>query len=118
MTLIGFATNGSIVAQIWSGAVRSVFGPALSTSAVWYHIVETWSSTNGLRFYINNVLVAFDALATTYIASSVSNYVKLANRPLNMCTFGATSVQTAFYGDIDDFKIYSRELTVDDVCAL
>ncbi|CAF3498679.1 unnamed protein product [Rotaria sp. Silwood1] len=116
-SFIGFATNGSIVAQSWDGTARAIFGPAISTSSVWYHIVETWSSTNGLRLYIDYALVASAASIVTYSASSVSNYVKLANRPGNGCAFGAVGTQTAFYGDIDDFRIYSRELTADDICA-
>ncbi len=54
----------------------------------------------------------------SYIASSGSNYVKLANRPTNTCAYGAIGAPASFYGDMDDFRIYSRELTADDVCAL
>jgi hypothetical protein len=115
---IGFANNGSIVAQIWTGSYPYVLGPTLSTCSVWYQIVETWSSTNGLRLYIDNVLVASNPSVTTYAASGVSDYVTVANRPSSGCTIGVIGSQTAFYGDIDDFRIYSRELTADDVCAL
>ncbi|CAF1051646.1 unnamed protein product [Rotaria sordida] len=117
LSFIGFATNGSIVAQIWNGPARTVFGPALSISSVWYHIVETWSSINGLRLYIDRVLIASDPSLVTYTASSASNYVRLANRPNNSCAFGEVGLTTAFYGDIDDFRIYSRELAIDDICA-
>ncbi|CAF0973494.1 unnamed protein product [Rotaria sordida] len=117
LTGLGFATNGSIVAQIWNGAARTVFGPALSISSVWYHIVETWSSINGLRLYIDSVLIASNPSLVTYTASSASNYVRLANRPNSSCAFGEIGSTTAFYGDIDDFRIYSRELAIDDICA-
>ncbi|CAF0927986.1 unnamed protein product [Rotaria sordida] len=117
LSFIGFATNGSIVAQIWNGPARTVFGPALSISSVWYHIVETWSSINGLRLYIDSVLIASNPSLVTYTASSASNYVRLANRPNNSCAFGEVGLTTAFYGDIDDFRIYSRELAIDDICA-
>jgi hypothetical protein len=93
-------------------------GPTLSTCSVWYQIVQTWSSTNGLRLYIDNVLVASNPSVTTYAASGVSDYVTVGNRPSSGCTTGVIGSQTAFYGDIDDFRIYSRELTADDVCAL
>ncbi|CAF0861793.1 unnamed protein product [Adineta steineri] len=118
MSFIGFASNGSIVAQMIASIVQSVYGPAVSTSSIWHHIVETWSSTNGLRLYVDNVLVASSVSATTYLASSMSNYVMLANRPNNTCDYGVIGLQGAFIGDIDDFKIYSRELTIDDICAL
>lgn len=118
MSMMGFASNGSIVVQIWTGTIQALFGLRLSTASVWYHIVQTWSSTNGLRIYINNILVVFEASATAYAASSASNFVTLANRPNNSCAWGAIGQPSAFYGDIDDFRIYSRELTADDICAL
>lgn len=118
MSMLGFAANGSIVAQILSSSVESVFGPAVRVSSAWHHIVETWSATNGLRLYVNNVLVASQPAATTYSASSASNYARLANRPNNACHYGGIGLQNAYSGEIDDFKIYSRELSKDDVCAL
>jgi hypothetical protein len=115
---IGFASNCSVVAQMCTGTARSIFGPTLSTLSIWYHVVQTWSSTNGLRLYVDYVLVAADTTVVSYSASSMSDNVKLANRPNNGCTGGAIGPQLAFYGDIDDFRIYSRELTPNDVCAL
>ncbi len=114
---IGFASSGSLVAQIWTGSVRPTSGPVLSTS-VWHHVVQTWSSTNGLRLYVDNVLVATNTTVVTYSASATSDTIKLANRPNNACQEGPIGPQLAFYGDIDEFRIYSRELAADDVCAL
>ena len=118
LPFIGFASNGSIVAQLWTGTIRSIVGVSVSMYPVWSHIVETWSSTNGLRLYINNVLTASDASVTSYSASSASNYVRLANRPNNSCYYGQIGLTMPFNGCIDDFRIYSRELTATDVCAL
>lgn len=115
---LGFAANGSLVAQIWIGPIRPIFGPVLSTLSVWHHIVQTWSSTNGLRLYVNNTLAATDTLATTYAASSVPNYVKLANRLNDSCVAGAVAPPFPFHGDIDEFRVYSRELNLGDVNAL
>ena len=115
---LGFASNGSLVAQMWNGGVRSVFGPVLSTSSVWHHIVQTWSVTNGLRLYVNNTLVKSDPLAINYAASSVQNNVRLANRPNKVCASGGITSPYPYRGDMDDFRIYSRELTIGDVNAL
>ncbi|CAF1091798.1 unnamed protein product [Adineta ricciae] len=118
ISMLGFAVNGSIVAQILSSSAESVFGPAVPVSSTWHHIVQIWSSTNGLQLYIDNVLVASRPSVITYSASSASNYVRLANRPNNACLYGGIGLQNAYSGEIDDFKIYSRELSKDDVCAL
>lgn len=117
-SFIGFAANGSIVGQMWTSVARAVYGPALNTSSTWHHIVQTWSSINGLRLYVNNALVASDSVAISYQASSAPNYVTVANRPNNACAFGAVALPTYYTGSIDDFRIYSRELTAHDVCAL
>ncbi len=106
LPFIGFATNGSIVAQILNNnGIISVLGSFASIpTSTWSHLVQTWSSTNGLRLYINNILVASSvSLATTYTTSAVSNYLTLGNT-LN--------------GGMDDVRVYSRELSADDVCTL
>ena len=115
---LGFAANGSLVAQIWVGGIRVVFGPLLSTSSVWHHIVQTWSSTNRLRLFVNNTLVAVNTLATPYTASGQPNNIRIGNRPINSCAQGSVPYPSSYHGDIDDFRIYSRELTVNDVSAL
>ena len=118
ISFVGFSNNGSLVAQMWNGTVRSIFGPVLSTSSVWYHIVQTWSPTNRFRLYVDDVLVGSDTLATVYLANSTPMKVKLGNRPNNSCIAGKIGPQLAFHGDIDDFRIYSRELTTDDIYVL
>jgi len=122
LPFIGFATNGSLVAQIKNNFnTISVFGPILSIStSTWFHVVQTWSSTNGLRLYLDNILVASNTnQATAYSASELSNYVTLGN-VLNgtSCSQGVISTLTPYNGDIDDFRIYNRELTSDDICTL
>jgi len=122
LPFIGFATNGSIVAQILnSNGVISVLGSFTPVStSTWSHIVQTWSSTNGLRLYIDNILVASSfSLATTYTASALSNYLTLGNS-LNggTCDQGQIGSFTPYQGDMDDFRVYSRELNAADVCTL
>ncbi|CAF0965701.1 unnamed protein product [Rotaria sp. Silwood1] len=118
---LGFTANGSIVAQMYSSIVKSVIGPSVPVASDWTHIVETWSPTNGLRLYVNNILVASTtAMATSYVASSVQNYVTLANSlsGVGICDAGLLGSMSPYNGDIDEFRIYSRELTADDICTL
>ena len=103
---------------MWSGGVRTVFGPDLSTSSGWHRVVQTWSSTNRLRLFVNNTLVAVNTVPGSYSASSLPNNVKLGNRPINGCSQGSITPPYPYRGDMDDFRIYSRELTPDDICAL
>jgi hypothetical protein len=78
---IGFAINGSIVAQMYNNIILSVIGPSIPLAPVWTDIVETWSPVNGLRLYINNVLIAsITSTANSYTASTMPDYVILGNR--------------------------------------
>lgn len=115
---IGFASNGSIAAQVFDGSVETVYGPRIPTSSVWTHVVETWSSTTGLRLYVNNVLVGSRPTVIRYRASSDSNFVTLGNDMGSNCYSATAVLTTPFAGVIDDFRIYSQLLTADDVCAL
>lgn len=117
---IGFATNGSLVGQILDMQIISILDLPTLTTSTWSHIVLTWSSTNGLRLYVNNNLEASLASATSYTASSAQNYITLGNSPQasGTCTPGIVPLMTSFNGDLDEFRVYSRELTQDDVCAL
>ena len=90
MPFLGFALNGSFVAQMYSSSgMISVANPTLSVATlVWSHVLQTWSSTNGLRLYVNNVLVASrTSSATTYSASSAPDFLTLGS------VLNATSVQ-------------------------
>jgi hypothetical protein len=67
--------------------------------------VQTWSSTNGIQLYVNNQLVAGTPAATFTGSGTLNNSLTLSG--------GGT-----FVGAIDDWRVYSRELTAQDVCAL
>ncbi|CAF4024492.1 unnamed protein product [Rotaria sordida] len=120
--LLGFTSNELLVAQIYIGSssISVASGPILSVSPSWTLIVQTWSTTNGLRLYVNNVLVSSVPTATTYVASdSASNYLLLGNCGKNCgCLNGAVSAPGPFSGAIDDWRIYSRELAAVGVCYL
>jgi hypothetical protein len=119
---IGFASNGSLIAQVKTNTnFVTVSYPSLSLSG-FTHIVQTWSTTNGLRLYVDTILVG-SAVASTYLASSAwINYVTVGGC-LSGCAscFAVTGNQISagpFRGVIDDFRVFSRELTTSDVCTL
>ena len=121
LPFLGFASNGSVVAQILNGAaVRWAVGPSIPVNSSWTHIVQTWGPVNGVRLYVNNVLVgSIWAMAGSYTASSLSNFVLLGDvRSGTTCAPGFIGSLTGFDGDMDEFRIYSRELTADDICTL
>jgi hypothetical protein len=87
----------------------------------WSYLVQTFSTTNGLRLYINdNLIQSENDLTNTYIASGMSNFITLANRLNSQRTSDQNQIDMSkFYsGDIDDFRVYSRELSSDDIHTL
>ena len=122
--LLGFESNGSLVAQINMGGTTfaTAIGPILSTSSPsWSLVVQTWSSTNGLRLYINDTLFSSVSTGSTFGASGKTpNYLTLANcrSGCDICSSGSVGAPGPFSGSIDDWRMYSRELTAGDVCTL
>ena len=115
--MLGFSSNGSVVAQSYSGVVATVLGPQIPTND-WTHVAQTWSSTNGLQLYINGGLYGWSPMGT--FAASGNN---------NMCIFLGTSgfgsncvtssiVTGSYVGAVDEFYVYNRELTPDEICPL
>ena len=119
MPFMGLTTNASVVAQIYNGTVSSLLGRSLSLNQ-WSHVVQTWSTNNGLRLYVNKKKSSLSS-ATSFTASNASStYIMLAGTPSNfgLCPQGLLNLSIPFRGDIDDFRVYNRELSSDDVCTI
>jgi hypothetical protein len=114
-----------VAIQVWGGSTaRYVLGPILPLNA-WTHVVQTWSSSNGLSLYINGALYAQDSTVTAYAASGVADYLTLASTlqaipyPVNGCsTTGVLGGLGYYNGLLDELRVYSRELSALEVCAL
>lgn len=119
---IGIASNGSVVVSLYSGAAITLMGPSIPMSPTWSHLTQTWSVTNGLRLFINGVLVASLSSSRSYLASAVSNSVTLANSlaGYNYCLGGALSLRAPgpLNCDVDMFRVYSRELLITEVTTV
>jgi len=120
--LLGFTSNGSIVAQVLTNnaTVVSAIGSELPVSLSWIPVVQTWSSSNGLKLYVKNTLVSSVAASTFLASGTTPNYLTLGNclSGCSACLSGSIGKPGPFQGAIDDWRIYNRELTADDVCAL
>ena len=119
---LGITSNGSLVAQIFSAGPVTIWGPPLAMSPVWSHITQTWSLANGLRLYVNGVLVVSLTSTGSYTASSLSNFVTLASSRSGslVCAGGALGVTPAgpLDCDIDDFRVYGRELLASEISTI
>ncbi|CAF4318653.1 unnamed protein product, partial [Didymodactylos carnosus] len=116
LPMIGLSSLGEIITQNWNKSLVSITGPVLPVN-VWTHIVETYSFTNGVRMYINGTLYGVTS-SFSYLASGVPNTITLGN-PLNgtNCT-SSPVIPGQFYGAMDEFRLYSRELNSTDAYSL
>lgn len=117
---LGFSNLGVLHAQIYDGDFRISIadGNSSVSTSVWSHIVQTWSPINGLRLYVNNALVG-SIPALIYDMQTTSLYLTLGNglAGLESCPFGSIT-RFPYNGDMDDFRVYSRELSANDVFIL
>jgi hypothetical protein len=93
---------------------------------IWTHIVITYSSANGLALYTNGTLRSLTDPFTSFSSSvtdySTQPYMMVGNRKIDSttasCTTGTTVSAAAYRGLIDELRVYSRELTSNEICSL
>jgi hypothetical protein len=107
---------------MWDGsdsyAVKSS-SPILSLFT-WIHVGITYSFTNGLRLFVNGIMVNVTSPGYAYSASGDRNRITIGTcvYPAN-CRVGFTKiVPSQFLGKIDEMRVYSRELSIGEMNAL
>ena len=121
--LLGFSSTGAIIAQVLTGPTTLIEapGPILPVgSSAWIPVVQTWSATNGLRFYVNDTLVSSISASAFLASETTPNYLTLGGclNGCGVCPNGQVAAPGPFAGGLDDFRVYLRELTAVDVCTL
>ncbi|CAF3958888.1 unnamed protein product [Adineta steineri] len=117
IAFIGLSSQGEILALGYNGnSTVQVTGPVLVVGQ-WVHIVETYSQLNGIRLYINGILYG-QSDAFVYAAFGAPMVVTLG-QPLKGAGCYHGGIQSGNYrGEIDEFYIYSRELSQMDITTL
>ena len=126
--LLVFTITGNLVMQ-WmssSSTVNSTQGPVISASA-WTHVAVVYGVSNGVRLFINGQfstsslntasLILLDTLAPLYV--TLGNVGALGPSSTIICQSGSIPVSSGpFSGAIDDFRLYNRELTSQEIYEL
>ncbi|CAF5044670.1 unnamed protein product [Rotaria sp. Silwood1] len=114
--MIGLSSMGQVIAASWNGTVQEVVGPVLPAN-VWTHVTSTYSRSHGIRLYVNGTLVGSTG-SIVYIAPDKYNFLTLGY-PFARSPCGAVSISSgSYFGDLDEFRVYSRELTAADISVL
>lgn len=126
--LLVFTAGGTLVVQhmtAW-GNMMAIQGPLISIN-VWTHIAVVYGTAYGIRLYINGQLAVTTLnINTVSVANPMSPmFITLGNigpmGPLASitCSNGTIPIASGSYnGLIDDFRLYNRELSVQDLCVL
>ena len=118
LPIVGLSSSNQIIGQNWNSTNPVlVTGPVLPIG-VWTHVVTSYSATNGIRLWINGTLIGTTG-AFTYSPSTVPNTITLGSSlgGQSYCAYG-TIVKGQFYGMMDEFRVYARELNSTDVYTL
>ena len=118
LPFLGFTSSDRVAAQTRSASgTVSVTGPVISTHQ-WVHLAQTYSSVNGLRLYVNGS-VHNHSIPFNFTSSDTPLILTVGNSLLDGNTTACSNRQHPgtgqFYGSIDDLRVFSRELTQNDV---
>lgn len=119
LPMLGFTATGTIGVQSWSSTLVSYIGPAVIAN-VWTHIAITYSLLNGLNLWINGIQYGSGVTAYNYTAASIPVTVTLGSslNGTGVCAPTGIINMGQYYGYIDEFELYSRELSSTDISNL
>ncbi len=107
-----YMTNaGTIVFGVYSGSVQTIASTTSYNDGVWHLATASLSSTNGMKLYIDGILVQSNAAITT--PQNFTGYWRIGYDNLDGWTSQPTS--RYFQGKLDDILIYNRELSAAEV---
>jgi len=120
--MIGFSNTGYLTIQTLGS--NSIYATSLVNDTVqlntWTHISMTYSTTNGIQLYVNGSFANINNASTGYLASGefCTIIVGTCLQPTT-CAVNQTKVVPAqFLGKIDELKVFSRELSENEIFNL
>ena len=118
VSMLAIDTGGRLVTTSYNGShCVATSGPIILPQR-WTHVAFTYSLANGLRLYVNGTL--FNSTSPfSYGSSNVKMYLTVGATGFNVSICcGNPSANNQYYGSLDEFRLYSRELTSDEVLCL
>lgn len=119
--MIGFNQSGFLTAQTWGEAgFYAVSAETTTPSSLWTHVSVTYSTELGIRLFINGNLVSSNSTYSDYSASgqmctiTVGTYLP----PNIVMPINSAILPEQYRGKVDELKIFSRELTLDEISRL
>lgn len=115
-TLLGFTADGNLMTLSSNGTLSIWTDPVIPID-VWTHVVITYEKQSQLKLYINGTSkYTMDDIA--YVASSSKNDLGFGFMVSDDACVGFDLINTQYNGAIDEFRIYSRPLALDEIIDL
>jgi hypothetical protein len=125
--LLAFTAAGAVVAQLYqAGVITAVInGPVLVVNT-WAHLAVVYSFSNSFQLFVNGQEYVTATVSPVWSNTAVNPlYVTLGNTSpsgssaaVNCPSSSLLAVPGSYKGAIDDFRLYSRQLTSQEICVL
>jgi hypothetical protein len=117
LPIMGLTSSGQIAVNSWNNSNVPLTGPLIPLNT-WTHVVATYSPTNGECLYVNGTLTLSTG-AYSFSAGGAAMTITLGSSLLGTGVCSTGTIQMGrFYGSLDEFYVYARELTSSEVIAL
>jgi hypothetical protein len=114
---MGIDYLGQIAMVVYTSYTPVIIGPILSVRA-WTHLGYTYSTTNGIRMYINGAFVETTG-PVQWWSSGTIDWLSIGSYVSGYCGIGSGAVYAVPYlGVIDEFYVFRRELAASEVYTL
>ena len=115
--LMGLNYMGQIAMAVYGPGGPIIMGPIIS-ARTWTHLGYTYSSTNGLRMYVNGAFIGTSGAGSWYSSNQIE-YLFVGSYSMSYCGQGGNAIYPVSYlGVIDEFYVFRRELSASDILAL
>ena len=113
---MGLLNNSRLATLSWDGTVIRVTGPCIPDNS-WTHAAVTYSSARGLRLYVNGSL--YNASSPfSFVASGFPNHLFVGSPRTAIILPKYSDINGQYAGTVDELRVYSRELSANEVLEL
>ena len=116
--VLGFSNSGQLIAQSWNSGLITLVGPVVTIN-VWTHIAITYSTSIGLRLWIDGNQYGPSSGSFNYVTPNVPVVVTIGSSLDGQISCSSGGIEMGqYFGEIDEFQLYSRELSSSDINSL
>lgn len=117
LPMLTLSYSGALKANSWNGGLVSATG-SMTPLNLWTHVAITYRANGPLQLYVNGTL-CHSTPPFSYLTWSGPFYVTLGNSLFgsNVCG-GSPPSDSQYFGLIDEFRLYSRELDAVEILQL